>query len=157
MSRLWLAGVGIIRLSERPSFVDYLEWQGTRDVSSYLAVPAAIDFQAAYHWEQVRSACHALLKESLLRLHALTGTASVYPPDSDTDWYAQMAIVPLPSGCDGIALREKLWEAERIETHIIDWEGLALLRLSIQAYNTKADIDVLVGALEKWLPHFSQT
>jgi isopenicillin-N epimerase len=137
------------------SFVDYLEWQGTRDVSSYLAVPAAIEFQATHDWAQARTDCHALLKESLVRLHALTGTAPVYPPDSDLDWYAQMAIVPLPSGCDGVALREKLWEAERIETHIIAWEDLVLLRVSVQAYNTKADIDALVAALEKWLPHFS--
>jgi isopenicillin-N epimerase len=137
------------------SFVDYLEWQGTRDISPYLAVPAAIEFQATHDWAQVRTDCHALLKESVARLHALTKTAPVYPPNSDLAWYAQMAIVPLPCSCDGVALREKLWEAERIETHIIAWEDLVLLRVSIQAYNIKADIDTLIAALEKWLPHFS--
>ena len=43
-------------------FIDRLEWQGTNDIASYLSVPAAIEFQAAHNWPEVRAACHALLR-----------------------------------------------------------------------------------------------
>jgi isopenicillin-N epimerase len=61
------------------SFVDRLEWQGTRDIAAYLAVPAAIDFQAAHDWPQVRIACHALLRTIRQDLHRLTGLPPLCP------------------------------------------------------------------------------
>ena len=43
------------------AFADLHRWQGTRDPSAYLAVPAAIAFQAEHDWPAVRERCHALL------------------------------------------------------------------------------------------------
>src|SRR3954454_12404422 len=52
-------------------WADRHRWVGTRDVSPYLAVPAAIDFQAAHDWDAVRERCHALATLAAEELSAL--------------------------------------------------------------------------------------
>jgi isopenicillin-N epimerase len=131
------------------SYVDRLEWQGTRDIAAYLAVPAAIDFQAAHDWPRVRSACHALLRTIRQRIHSLTGLPPLCP-DSPA-WYAQMASMPLPP-CDAPVLQRRLWDEARIEVPLVEGAHGPLIRVSIQAYNTPADGDALLEALAARLP-----
>src|SRR5512143_927889 len=82
--------------SDEPSgstFIDHHEWWGTRDIAAFLAVPAAIEFQAAHDWDSVRRACHEMLAELLDRINRLTGLRCFYPDDG---WYVQVAAAPLP-------------------------------------------------------------
>ena len=54
--------------SDHPSgsqFVDHHEWQGTRDLSPFLATPAAIDWVTAQDWPAVQARCHARLRSAL--------------------------------------------------------------------------------------------
>lgn len=131
------------------SYVDRLEWQGTRDIAAYLSVPAAIDFQAAHDWPQVRAACHTLLRTIRQGIHDLTGLPPI-SPDSPA-WYAQMASMPLPP-CDPVALQRRLWDEARIEVPLVDGAHGPLIRVSIQAYNTPADGEALLAALTAQLP-----
>ena len=131
------------------SYVDRLEWQGTRDIAAYLSVPAAIAFQAAHDWPQVRAACHMLLRTIRQGVHDLTGLPPI-SPDSPA-WYAQMASMPLPPG-DPVALQHRLWDEARIEVPLVDGAHGPLIRVSIQAYNTPADGEALLAALAARLP-----
>ncbi len=36
------------------TFIDYNQWTGTRDIASFLSVPAAIQFQKTHHWDRVQ-------------------------------------------------------------------------------------------------------
>jgi isopenicillin-N epimerase len=70
------------------------QWQGTRDVASFLAVPAAIDFMAAHDWDSVRARCHDLASEFRARLADWYGVSPLTPDSSA--WFAQMFTLLLP-------------------------------------------------------------
>ena len=130
-------------------YVDRLEWQGTRDIAAYLSVPAAINFQAAHDWPQVRTACHALLRTIRQGIHNLTGLPPI-SPDSPA-WYAQMASMPLPP-CDPAELQRQLRDEARIEVPVVEGPQGPLIRVSIQTYNTPGDGNALLEALAARLP-----
>ncbi|HHY56925.1 MAG TPA: aminotransferase class V-fold PLP-dependent enzyme [Chloroflexi bacterium] len=132
---------------EENDFVSAHQWQGTDDISAYLSVPAAIEFQAEHHWSAVRQQCHALLSETLARLTAITGEASPYP-SSAPHLFQQMAVAPLPAQTDAPALKQQLYHAHRIEIPCFAWQGQPLLRISVQGYNTAHDLAHLVAAVE---------
>jgi isopenicillin-N epimerase len=126
-------------------FIQEQEWQGTRDIAAYLAVPVAIQFMQANDWDRVRAECHALAHTTRDRIGLLTGLAPLSPPE----WFAQMVAVPLPP-CNANALKLWLYERHRIEVPVVEWGGRQYLRLSMQAYNTPSDLDALVTALAHW-------
>lgn len=134
--------------SESPGgsvFVDHHEWWGTRDIASFLSVPAAIEFQAKHKWDAVRAACHELAKDAQTRICELTGLA---PLHSQTEnWFAQLTAAPLPLDTDLIALKSRLYDEYRVEIPLIAWKDKKLIRVSVQGYNSKRDINHLLKAL----------
>jgi isopenicillin-N epimerase len=126
-------------------FVDHHEWWGTRDIAAFLAVPQAIRFQEEHDWPRVRAACHALVKEAVGRVCGLTGL----PPLADDSWYVQLAAAPLPARVDLPSLKKKLYEEYRIEAPLIAWNGRKLIRISVQGYNTRRDVERLLEALKE--------
>lgn len=133
--------------ADRPGpspFLDHYEWTGTTDPSAYLSVPAAIAFQREHDWPRVRAACHALLRDARERLGALTGLPQIAPDSAD--WWVQLCTIPLPTTAPP-DLKERLWDEYRIEVPIGHRLGQPTVRVSIQAYNTQADVDRLIEAL----------
>lgn len=128
-------------------FLDYLQWLGTHDPSAYLTVPAAIAFQAEHNWTAVQEQCHVLAVEALLRIGEITGLPPLYPPDSS--FFQQMAAIPLPPQPDIAAFQARLYEDYGIEIPGIAWHGRHFIRLSVQGYNTAADVDALVNAVRE--------
>ncbi|MBU0510898.1 MAG: aminotransferase class V-fold PLP-dependent enzyme [Chloroflexi bacterium] len=129
-------------------FVDYHEWQGTRDISAFLSVPAAIEFHAQNQWDTVRERCHQLAIITRQRINALTGLPSICP-DS---WLGQMFAARLPD-VDVAQVKTRLYEESGIEVPIHRWNDQPLIRVSINGYNTQSDLDALVDALAELLPH----
>ncbi|HEX6270770.1 MAG TPA: aminotransferase class V-fold PLP-dependent enzyme [Anaerolineales bacterium] len=134
--------------SETPGysqFIDHNEWWGTRDMAAFLSVPAAIEFQESYDWDAVRNTCHELARDALGQICQLTGLG---PLHSGADgWFCQMIAAPLPMDTDITALKAQLYDEFHIEVPLIDWNGNKLIRVSVQGYNTKRDIDRLCRAL----------
>lgn len=139
--------------SEHPSasqFVDYHEWQGTRDLSPFLASVAAIDFCESHDWPAVQAEGHRLALLTRTRINALTGLESI-SPDSN-EWIGQLASVRLPDSVDVLRLKERLFDEYRIEIPLPVWNDQQFIRVSFAAHSTEADSDALVAALEKLLP-----
>ena len=138
--------------SERPGsslFIDHYEVVGTDEPAAYLSVPAAIDFQREHDWPRVRAACHALAGEARERVAALTGLPQI-APDSPA-WWQQLCSIPLPP-VEPQRLKERLWDEFGVEVPIVNWRGHRFVRVSIQAYNRREDVDRLVEALAQLLP-----
>jgi isopenicillin-N epimerase len=132
------------------TFVDYLQWTGTRDPAAALSVPAAIQFMGENRWEEVRLGCAELLREALNRIEQVTDLPSLYP--GEKGFFFQMAVAQLPPGTDLKELKTRLYDEFRIEIPLIEWNGMKLLRISIQGYNTQEDVDALVEGLHHLLP-----
>lgn len=130
-------------------FVDEQERQGTRDITAYLAVPAAIEFQRQNDWSRVRADCHELARMAREEIGRLTGLPQMVA--DSPEWFAQMATIPLPP-CDPVELKQRLWDEERIEIPLSQWGGRPRIRISVQGYNTRADVEKLVSTLARLLP-----
>lgn len=119
-----------------------LQWQGTRDIAAFLTVPSAIDFQLRHDWPAVRERCHVMACETLHRVRARNG---LVPLATDAD-HAQMAPIPVRT-VDADALRKWLYGQHRIEVPVTEHAGRCFVRVSVQGYNTQAELDTLVRAL----------
>jgi isopenicillin-N epimerase len=128
-------------------YIDLLQWTGTKDPAAALSVPCAIQFMRQHNWQGVAASCHELAIETRLRLNALTGLEAL---GSEGSFY-QMFSVCLPQQTDLAQLKARLYDDFRIEIPVIQWNGLKLVRVSIQAYNSRSDADALIEALQKLL------
>jgi len=126
-------------------FLNNTQFLGTNDLSAYLSVPAAIDFQRRHDWPAQRRRCHALAAQAHDRIIDLTGLPSIYP--ANPGFYQQMVSIPLPPVDDPKAFRRNLYNRFRIEVPFPQWRGQRFARVSIQAYNEQADVDALVESL----------
>ena len=131
---------------EAAGFAERHRYQGTRDPAAYLAVPAAIRFQAEHAWDDVQARCHALADTARLGIAELTGLA----PLSGADGFVQMVASELPP-CDPAAVQRRLREEHRIEAPVREWNGRILIRISVQAYNDAADVAALLEGLPQVL------
>jgi isopenicillin-N epimerase len=129
------------------AFVDLHEWVGTRDPAAFLSVPAAIQFQQEQAWDEVRSACHELACYAQDEICNITGRSPLHASDRSGAWFAQMTAAPLPAYTDITKLKARLYDEYRIEVPLVSWNNHKLIRVSVQGYNTKKDIDRLVHAL----------
>jgi isopenicillin-N epimerase len=118
-----------------------LQWQGTRDLSAFLAVPAALQF----HHEVLAGEaprCRALAAALLQQACARSGLPSPAPAAA----LAQMA--PIPVRCaDAEGLRRRLFERHHIEVPVTQHGGQTFVRASIAAYNDEDDVQRLLAAL----------
>jgi isopenicillin-N epimerase len=130
-------------------FVSRFEKQGTRDPAAYLAVPAAIDFQAENDWDAVRARCRALAFDARAGLAEVTGREPLAPDSAD--FYGQMVSTRLPRHRDADELERRLADEERIVVATWQRDGDPILRASFQAYNDASDLDALLGALRRLL------
>jgi isopenicillin-N epimerase len=137
------------RAPEVSQLITEHQYQGTRDLAAFLSVPAAIRFMHDHDWPQVQRACHELVRTARQEVSELVGLPPVIP-DGDT-WFAQMAVLPIPP-CDLAALHNRLHDEYEIEVPPTRWDGQHFVRLSVQGYNTRADIERLIEALRALLP-----
>jgi isopenicillin-N epimerase len=118
-----------------------MQWQGTRDISPWLAVPEALRFQDRFDWPTVRLRCHDLAAHAL---DVLTRRHGLAPVAEDEDW-AQMVVIPVPVQ-DPETLRNRLLQESGIEIPVTTHGGQTFVRLSVQGYNSPADIERLLAA-----------
>jgi isopenicillin-N epimerase len=130
---------------EPSTFVKRNQWQGTRDPSAFLSVPAAIDFQTEHDWPSVRARCHELARETRQRIADFSGCEPIHP--DSPEWFAQLVACPIRTS-DPAALKQRMYDEFRVEAPISSWGGLDMVRVSYQGYNDHDDLERLMEAVE---------
>ena len=123
--------------------VRFLEFEGTRDICPWLAVPAAINFQSALGWDAVRQRIAELAAYTRVAI-AKAGFTLATP--ATPGLHGAMTAFELPAGVNAVALRKELW-GQRIEIPVIERPDRLLLRVSHHFYTTEAEIDRLFEVL----------
>ena len=128
-------------------FIDEIEVQGTRDPSAWLTVPEALRFRRENDWDDVASHCSALVQDTARRLGELTGLAPLSSPQFCAP---QMVAMPIPE-CDTAEIHKTLFERYRIEIPVFAWQDHCIARVSVQGYNSRPQMDLLIQALSELL------
>jgi isopenicillin-N epimerase len=126
----------------RTLFERRMQWQGTRDIAAFLAVPAAIAFQARHGWPAHQARCHAMACDTRQRVVRRNGLPLPAPEAA----HGQMVTIPVHTQ-NAESLRRWLFDERHIEVPVTQHGGSTFVRVAVQAYNTPADLDTLVSAL----------
>ena len=133
--------------SDMPShsqFLDYLQWYGTDDISAYLTMSDTIKFLEKNNWENVSKQCKKLNIWARNEINKLLKKE----PISDERFLGQMSSIPIESN-DILVDQTEFYSKYNIQIPMFKWNDKEFFRISIQAYNTKEDIFILLEALDE--------
>ena len=134
------------QLKSSSRFINIFQWQGTRDMSAFLTVPKAIEFQEKYDWDSVRNRCKKMIVDARNQISTVTNLPKICPDD----WLGQMASFLFPAD-DVAELKKSLYNDYQIEIPAMSYNGYSALRISIQGYNSEDEVDYLVETLKKFI------
>ena len=126
--------------------IRYYEFEGTRDICPWLAVPCAIDFQQQMGFEQIRQHNERLVQHVHDRFADIRDLSLATPTHPLLHGF--LTAYRLPASVQAPHWRKVLWERFRIEAPIVERPEGLLLRVSTHFYNTKEEIDRIVDAVK---------
>lgn len=129
-------------------FTTEFDAPGTRDPSSHLAVPAALDYMRSFGIEAVQDYNHRLACDAARHLSDRWDTPFLVP---DT-MIGTMATIMLPESLgttsgEAAVIRDRLLFDDRIEVPVHAYRDRLWVRVSAQIYNDLADIDRLAEVI----------
>jgi isopenicillin-N epimerase len=130
-------------------FLDNHQFQGTRDYSSFLTIPAAIEFMEKFNWNKVSEDCRNMTQQYANRFCELMGTKSLTAITDD--FIAQLFSIPINIK-EPEKLHDLLYNTYQIQVPVLQHDGNYYLRYSIQGFNEPSDLERLYHTLEKLLP-----
>ena len=128
----------------KSKFLDYHQWQGTRDMSAYLTIPTTIDFLKKYNWNKITSECREINLWARDEINQMLNKKAL----CKTKFLGQMSSIYIKKEAT-IDYHIYFYKKYKIQIPFILWNNISFIRISIQAYNTKEDIYKLLDALKK--------
>jgi isopenicillin-N epimerase len=126
-------------------FLDYHQLQGTRDVSAFLCIPAAIQFMQENNWWQVSASCQQLVQDNAEALCTIVGSTPIAPINNDFILQLYSAAIKTSKPLE---LKKHLYEKYALQIPVMPHADKVYLRYSIQAFNSQADLDKLFDAIK---------
>jgi isopenicillin-N epimerase len=133
--------------------IRHYEFEGTRDICSWLAVPTAIEFQRGLGFAQIRAHNERLVQCVRQRFAGITALTLAMPTHPSLHGF--LTAYRLPADVQAPVWRAALWERFRIEAPIVERPEGLLLRISTHFYNTEEEIDRVGSAVEALLKESS--
>ena len=126
------------------TFLDYHQTNGTRDFSSFLTIPDAIQFMEENHWDDVSRECRELVIHNAPTLCKLLGAVPLAPLN---DIFIRQLFSASIKTAEPEKLQSHLFEAYHVEVPVMRHGDKAYLRYSINAFNSQKDLDTLFDAI----------
>jgi isopenicillin-N epimerase len=123
----------------------FLEMEGSKDVSPWLAVPAAIDYQAVIGREAIRARMAELTAYARKRVEEI-GLKLATP--ADPRMHGSLVAWELPKETQPQELRTFLWDRQ-IEIPVIEKPDRTLIRISCHYYTMPEEIDRWIEAMKE--------
>jgi isopenicillin-N epimerase len=140
----------VISLGYGQGYTTEFDWVGTRDVSAWLSLSAALDFMESLGPAEVRSHNHDLVMWGAQHLAELWGVELPVPGSM----IGSLVALPMPDSWQGeptveagLAVRGRLYQDRRIEVPVHPIGTRMWVRISAQVYNTREDYEALGEAL----------
>ena len=111
-------------------------------MAAFLSIPSAIEFYYSY-LEKNLKLCRENIKYAFKNLGL---TLKTEPISNGGDWIGQMVSHPLPESTP-LDLKEILYHHYKIEIPIFKWGDRLFIRVSMQIYNEKKEVDLLLSVL----------
>jgi isopenicillin-N epimerase len=135
-------------------FTAEFDWQGTRDLSPWLAIGDALELWSALGWERLRGHNAHLRRfaaRTLAERWGETPLAVECESLADQRW-CSMATVPIPQRVAAAfpspeTLQAHLYERHAIEVPVIEWETRWFVRVSCQLYNRPEQYERLAESI----------
>jgi isopenicillin-N epimerase len=125
-------------------FLDYHEYQGTRDISAFLTTPTALQFLEVNNWKEKSAVCKKMILDHYESFCDLVGSKPICPVTSE--FLGQMCSIPIMTE-KPLELKELLYDKYKIEIPIMNLNGNIYMRISINAYNSEDDLEILRKAI----------
>ncbi|MCG8576619.1 MAG: aminotransferase class V-fold PLP-dependent enzyme [Flavobacteriales bacterium] len=125
-------------------FLDYHEYQGTRDTAAFLTLPAAFQFRKDFEWDERTAKCREMILHYYPEACKILNTAPICPLNSD--FLGQLCSIPIKT-TDAFQLKDLLFDQYKIEIPLPKMDDHLFIRISIQGYNDDKDIEILFDAL----------
>ena len=134
--------------AENPSnsqFLDYMQWQGTNDISAYLTVPDTINFLEKHNWKEKAVSCREI---NLWAKNEISSQLNIEALGRN-EFLGQMTTFSLHLD-DTINQQMEFYYKYKIQVPFIKWNKQTFFRISSQVYNSKEDFIYLIESLREF-------
>ncbi len=130
------------------AFIDEFEYQGTRDLAPFLSVPAGIEFHKKFLKQSVKGKISQMLEYVKFEFTQIFKTEAIIEHIPEN---IQMYAHALPKNINGQLLKTKLYDEYKIELPVSTQNNVEYMRISLQIFNDREEIDSLLSVLKKTL------
>jgi isopenicillin-N epimerase len=127
-------------------FLDYHQFNGTRDFSAFLCTPKCIEFMEEFNWQEVAKNSRKLVLENAEKFCGLLDAKPL--ADLDGDFIFQMCSAEVKT-TEPEKLYKHIFENYNVEIPISRHGTKNYMRYSINGFNDQKDLDRLFEVLEK--------
>jgi isopenicillin-N epimerase len=129
---------------QESQFIDYHQFNGTRDLTAFITLPYCIDFMQEQNWNSISNRCKEIVLQFAPRIIEAAQSHAIAPLSAE--WFGQMISIPI--ACKQPEnLQHHLYNTHHIEIPITTQNNAIYLRYSFNAMNTSADLKKLESVL----------
>lgn len=127
-------------------FFDYHQFNGTRDFSAFLTIPACIQFMQTHQWKSKINHCKERTLHFAKEMASLLETEPLAPLNDE--FYGQLCSTRIRTN-DPVKLQRLLFESYKIEIPVMQHGDNCYIRFSYQVFNTDEELNYLLASLTK--------